>query len=70
MGAMEVRINQRTDGMVERISRRIDGLGQRLDSRLDRVESVANITRGEMLDLHADFRDLRIHLKEHFPALR
>ncbi len=70
MGAMEERINQRMDGMGERISQRIDGLEQRLDSRLDRVESVANMTRSEMLELRADFRDWRVQLKEHIPTLR
>ena len=59
MGMMEQRINQRI-GVTE----------ERLDSRLDRLESVANITRGEMLELRADFRDLRAQLREHFPALR
>ena len=69
MDAMEERLNQRMDGIGERLSRRIDVLEQRLDSRLDRIEGMVNITRGEMLDLRADFRDLRVQLKEHFPAL-
>ena len=61
---------ERMGEMEERTNQRMEGLELRLDSRLDRIESVVNITRGEMLDLRADFRDLRVQLKEHFPALR
>ena len=30
---------------------RLDGMEERLGVRLDRIESLANITRGEMLEL-------------------
>ncbi len=40
------------------------------DSRLDRIESVVNITRGEMLELRADFREMCAALKEQTPATR
>ena len=69
MAAIEERTNQRMDAMEERLNQRIDKLELRLDSRFDRVESVANGTRSEMLELRADFRDWRVQLKEHFPAL-
>ena len=69
MAAIEERSNQRMDAMEERLNQRIDKLELRLDSRFDRVESVANGTRSEMLELLADFRDWRVQLKEHFPAL-
>jgi hypothetical protein len=49
---------------------RMDGMEERLGVRLDRIESVANITRGEMLELRADFRELRRQLKDQFPVLR
>ena len=61
---------ERMGVMDEGINQRMDGMQQHLDSRLDRIESVANITRGEMLELRADFRDLRAQLREHLPALR
>ena len=70
MEGMEERINQRMGGMEERINQRTTGMELRLDSRLDRIESVANMTRSEMLDMRADFRDLTVKLKEHFPVLR
>jgi len=70
MTGMEERINQRMDGVEERINQRMDGVEERLGVRLDRIEGVANTTRGEMLDLRADFRELRTQLREHFPALR
>ena len=56
--------------MEERINQRLNALEQRLDSRLDRIESLGNLTRSEMLDLRADFRELRTQLREHFPVLR
>lgn len=43
---------------------------ERLGARLDRIESLATITRGEMLDLRAEFREMRVQIKEHFPVLR
>ena len=69
MAAIEERTNQRMDAMEERLNQRIDKLELRLDSRFDRVESVANGTRSEMLELRADFRDWRVQLKEHIPTL-
>ncbi|MEP6818235.1 MAG: hypothetical protein ABJA18_01795 [bacterium] len=60
---------ERMGAMEERLNQRIDKLEQRLDSRLDRIESVASGTRGEMLELRADFRDWRVQLKEHIPTL-
>ncbi len=38
--------------------------------RLDRVESLVNITRGEMLALRADFTEFKEELREHFPSLK
>jgi len=49
---------------------RVAGMEERLGVRLDRIESVVHSTRGEMLELRADFRELNIKLKEHFPELR
>lgn len=60
---------ERINGLEQRISERIDALEERLDSRLDRIESVANMTRSEMLDLRADFRDWRKQLREKIPTL-
>jgi DNA-binding transcriptional regulator YdaS (Cro superfamily) len=67
---MEERLNQRMDGMAERLNQRTSGVDKRLATRADGIESVATLTRAEMLDLRADFRDLNIKLKEHFPILR
>ena len=70
-------ILERMSGMEERLRNRIDalqtqvkGLEERLETRLDRIESVANITRGEMLELRVEFREFRTQVKEHFPVLR
>ncbi len=63
---MEENITKPTIGaLLERMA----GMEERLGVRLDRIESVANITRGEMLELRADFRELRRQLKDQFPAL-
>ena len=84
MAGMEQRLNQRMDAVEGRLSQRMDGMSQRMDGmsqriegmekglgvRLDRIESVVHTTRGEMLELRADFRELNIKLKEHFPELR
>src|ERR1051325_8925756 len=59
MSEMEDRLNQRMDGVEERLNPRMDGVEERLGVRLDRIESVGSTTRGEMLDLRADFRELR-----------
>jgi hypothetical protein len=70
MAGMEERLNQRTDAVEGRLNQRIDGMEERLSVRLDRIEGVADTTRGEMLDMRADFREWRTQLKEHIPALR
>ena len=59
IGALEGRMNER-----------IDTLEERLGIRLDRIESVVNTTRGEMLELRADFREMRTQLREQFRALK
>jgi len=84
MAGMEERINHRMDGMEERMAgmeertnQRLDGINERmslmeahLDSTLDRQESVLSSTRSAVFELRADFRDLTVKLKEHFPVLR
>jgi hypothetical protein len=73
MAAQEERMSNRMAAQEERImnavNERIDKLEERIGIRLDRVESVATATRGEMLDLRADFRELRTQIREHFPAV-
>jgi hypothetical protein len=59
-----------TKPTIETVLERIADMEERLGVRLDRIESVGNATRSEMLDLRADFRELRTQLREHFPALR
>lgn len=76
MSAMEARLSAKFDEQftalskrVETLSERVDTLEERLGIRLDRIESVANTTRGEMLDLRADFREMRKQLREHFSTV-
>jgi hypothetical protein len=52
-----------TKPTIETILERMTALEERLGARLDRIESISNITRGEMLDLRAEFRELRVQLK-------
>ena len=59
-----------TKPTIETVLERVAGMEERLGVRLDRIESVVHSTRGEMLELRADFRELNIKLKEHFPELR
>jgi hypothetical protein len=70
MDAMEGRLNLRMSEMEERINQRTVAVEERFDSRADRIESDSKKTRSEMLELRADFRELNIKLKEHFPELR
>ncbi len=56
---------ERMGAMEDRISHRFSSV----DVRLDRIESLAHSTRGEMLELRADFKELRTQLIEHFPVL-
>jgi hypothetical protein len=65
-----------TKPTIETVLKRIGALEERFGIRLDRIESVANTTRGEMLELRADFREMRMEfhemraqIKERFPAL-
>jgi len=59
-----------TKPTIETVLERVAGMEERLGVRLDRIESVVHSTRGEMLELRADFRELNIKLKQHFPELR
>ena len=59
-----------TKPTIETVLERVAGMEERLGVRLDRIESVVHSTRGEMLELRADFRQLNINLKEHFPEQR
>jgi hypothetical protein len=58
-----------TKPTIETVLERVAGMEERLGVRLDRIESVVHSTRGEMFKLRADFRELNIKLKEHFPEL-
>ena len=64
---MDEKVTKPTIGTV---LERVAGMEERLGVRLDRIESVVHSTRGEMLELRADFRELNIKFKEHFPELR
>ena len=59
-----------TKPTIETVLERMSGMEERLGVRLDRIESVVHSTRGEMLDLRADFRELRTQLREHFSVSR
>jgi archaellum component FlaC len=59
-------LSSQLTAFAEQTNKRLDAHEQRLnrvDSRLDRIESM-------MLELRADFRDLKDALKEHLPALK
>jgi hypothetical protein len=60
MRAGFAQLNARIDGLEQRMTARFDTL----ESRIDKVESIALITRGEMLELRADFRDFRNEVRE------
>ena len=59
-----------TKPTIETVLERMAGMEERLGVRLDRIESAVHSTRSETLELRADFRELNIKLKEHFPELR
>lgn len=64
---------ERMNGMEERLGARLEGLEAKVEGlgdRMDRIESVANLTRGEMLELRTDFRAFRNQLKDQFPVPR
>jgi len=69
--SLEERFNLNLATLEERLNARINGVDSkidRLDVRFDRLETVANATRGDMLELRADIRELRTQFREHFPA--
>ena len=47
-----------------RIDERINKFEENVGIRLDRIESVVNTTRGEMLELRADFRVQSVQFRE------
>jgi len=62
-------LERRFDGFESRFDGfegRFNSFEERLGTRLDRIESLAHASRAEGLELRADFRDLRIRLREHF----
>ena len=70
LGSIEIMDETVTKPTIGTVLERVAGMEERLGVRLDRIESVVHSTRGEMLELRADFRELNIKLKEHFPELR
>jgi chromosome segregation ATPase len=80
--ALEGRLNTRFDGVDTKFSsleerlninlatleERVNIKLERLDVRFDRLETVANATRGDMLELRTDIRELRGQLRGNFPA--
>ena len=69
MNAMEQRLGERIDVSDRLLGERMNMFEERFGVRLDRIEGLAYTTRGEVLDLRADFKDLRKQLREHLPAL-
>jgi len=67
--ALDSSVNERIEASEQRVGQRMTAFEERLGSRLDRIEGLASTTRGEVLDLRADFRDLRSQLREHIPAI-
>jgi hypothetical protein len=61
---------ERMNAMEQRINERMNDMEERFGVRLDRIESVGNLTRSEMLDLRADFRELRKEIREYFAVAR
>jgi hypothetical protein len=59
-----------TKPTIETLLERMNAVEERLGARLDRIESIGNLTRGDMLELRALFHGLRSELKEHFAVLR
>jgi hypothetical protein len=66
--SLEARMNARFDGVDARFGQ-LDTRLDELDIKLDRVGSAAHSTRGEMLELRADFREWNKRLRERLPAL-
>ena len=69
INASETRVGERMNALEEHLGERMNIFEERFGTRLDRIEGLAYTCRGEILDLRADFRDLRKQLREHLPAL-
>lgn len=64
--AFENRLTSRFDQFEKEVAARFDSI----DNEIDRVASVAHSTKAEMLTLRADFRELRVQLREGLPVLQ
>jgi phage regulator Rha-like protein len=64
--AFENRLTSRFDQFEKEVAARFDSI----DNEIDRVASVAHSTKAEMLTLRADFRELRVQLREVLPVLQ
>jgi hypothetical protein len=69
ISACEQRLVERIVASDQLLGERMNIFEERFGTRLDRIEGLAYTCRGEILDLRADFRDLRKQLREHLPAL-
>jgi hypothetical protein len=56
--------------MIAALSTRMDQRFDALDVRLDRMDGFAHKTYSELVNLRADFHELKGQLKEHLPALK
>lgn len=75
LGNLIDQLDSRFDQLASKVESRIDQLEAQMTARfeqvyieIDRVASVAHSTKGEMLALRVEFRELRTQLKEVLPT--
>jgi len=64
ISAFEKRFENRIDQLETQMSERFE----QVYSEIDRVASVVHSTKSEMLTLRADFREMRVQLKDVLPV--
>jgi hypothetical protein len=57
-------ILERIDRLSTELRSEIQAFREESEIRLDRIESMVNQTRAEMLTLRADFREVRVQLRQ------
>lgn len=67
--ALERKVDERFDQVDARFAK-VDERFDQVDIAIDRVASLAYSTKAEMLTLRADFKEMRVQMKEAMPVLQ
>src|SRR6185436_637497 len=60
-------LDKRSESRFDQLEAQMTARFEQVDTEIDRVASVAHTTKGEMLGLRVEFRELRTQLREVLP---